>query len=227
WVVAAPARAAIVLADPADAGLRHDGTISNGLLTGRVGASTTSPGEGGRAVVYVFQLPTPPLGLSPVTDASLSFVVSLDRQHPAYNIDLYALPARSDPAVQSTDAFFGPLDPAATLIEDNILPADTVQPPVSLITTDPAANTSLVTWLNSQYGVDGSGAGKYVFLRLNPDIDPPVENSGVDVVMAENAANVAAMTINFVPEPATAIAGACLLGLSTSFRRSRGRFRWR
>ncbi len=62
----------------------------------------------------------------------------------------------------------------------------------------------LVDYLNAQYGPSGAGAGSYVFIRLNPDVEPPIEDSGVDVAFADNATGKPQLTITFVPEPGTA-----------------------
>jgi hypothetical protein len=76
--------------------------------------------------------------------------------------------------------------------------------------------------LNDQYGPDGSGAGKWVFLRLNPDMAMvPVENSGVDVAFAENATGKPTLTVDFVPEPAVAPVFACLALVAATRRRRR------
>jgi hypothetical protein len=213
----------VVVGDTADALIRRDGSISESV-TGRVGASKGTPGAGNRAAVFVFQLPAPGPGETAVVDkADFQFTITADQLDGAYNIDLYGLAARAQPTVLETDNFFGqPLPNGPSLIQDDIIPK------VNTLTGAIHPNTlglqALAKYLNDQYGPGGLGAGGYVFLRLNPDQDPPIENSGVDVAFANNA-NAALrpqLTITFMPEPNLAAAGVAVVGLAVWRRRRRG-----
>jgi hypothetical protein len=221
-------RASVVVADdPADKLIRKDGSIFD-LAIGRVGSSTSGfSGAGARSAEFVFQLPTPPANTSPiVSDAKLEFTITADQPDGKYNIDLSALPARPEKTVFMTDNYIGtasnPTPTLGSLIEAAIVPA--AHPAGTLpevVSTSLSGSQALVDYLNGQYGTDGSGAGKWVFLRLNPDVDPVVENSGVDVAFAENGTGVPTLTIDFAPEPTAAPVFLCLAAGATARRRKR------
>ncbi len=196
-MVPVPAAGAVVVSgDVADQTTRKDGGRVN-FLTGRVGASKSGApsAQGSRAAVFVFRLPTPGLGELPIVQsADFQFTIVTDLKSGDYNIDLYG-----------SDAW---------LVRDNILGKPAPDRGIGLITSATSAMTPtapspdgvdpLVDYLNAQYGPSGAGAGSYVFIRLNPDVEPPIEDSGVDVAFADNATGKPQLTITFVPEPGTA-----------------------
>jgi len=210
----------IVIGDRADRTINSEGTKIDASVS-HVGAGTDAPGPGARSLVFVFQLPVVPDGQpAVVSSADLQFTIVTDRADGLYNIDLYALPARSTSTVQSTDRFAGALDASATLIEDNIIPS--VNTYTGVIHTSSDADLLLIQYLNGVYGPSGDGAGQWVFLRLNPDQNPPAEISGVDVAQANNAtgkldSQKPTLTIDFVPEPS--FGGFVLGGVIVACRR--------
>ena len=142
-----------------------------------------------------------------------------------YNIDLYALPARTLPTTLDTDYFFGPLETAVpptgatTRIVDNLVLPDGVTTAKEVVVPFDTG-TNFVDFLNTQYGPTGSGAGKYVFLRLNPDVLQLIapEDAGWNVNMAEATSGKPTLVVTFVPEPTLALPVALLL---LAARRSR------
>jgi hypothetical protein len=228
--------AVVVIGDLADQTIRNDGIRAN-TATGRLGASTSGgpAAQGGRSAVFVFRLPQPPAGQPAIVlAADLQFTVVTDLKSGDYNIDLYGLGARSTSAVLSTDYFAGDRDASdATLIRDNILakpPPDRGTGIISSATTAMAAAAAatdgvdpLVDYLNTQYRADGSGAGLYVFLRLNPDIVLPIENSGVDVAFADNTTGKPQLTISYVPEPGAGLVITVVTSAPLLCRGRRGR----
>jgi hypothetical protein len=219
---AAPAIQASVVTVPENGGavFRKDGsknTPTNGV--GRLGAQTSSftTQQGRRSVVYVFQLPAPPVGQSPlVVDASLHFTIVTDEPDGAYNIDLSALPARPQITLLGTDG--SPLTPAA-LIQDNIIVQPHPDRGVETINTSPAANATLASYLNDQYA-GGLGIGQYVFLRLNPDVDPlPNEDTGMDVAFGNAPTGIPLLNVTFAPEPGIAVGTLSLMLLTNRQRR--------
>jgi hypothetical protein len=223
---ASAARASwVIMDDPADRLIRKDGSIFN-LAIGRVGASTSGfAGAGARSAEFVFQLPTPPPNAQPIiTDAKLEFTIMADQPDGTYDIKLYALPARDASTVLMTDNYTDPSSiKSAMLIESAIVPQ--VHPAGTLpelVSTNLSGSEALVTYLNEQYGSDGSGAGKWVFLRLNPNKDSvPVENSGVDVAFFENGTGIPTLTVDFAPEPTAAPVFLCLAAGAATRRRKR------
>ena len=213
----APTVRASVVAIPENGGavFRKDGsknTPASGI--GRLGAQSSSfPAiQGRRAVVYVFQLPAPPLGESPlIVDASFQFTVVMDEPDGAYNIDLGARPIRPLNVLQPADG----LAPAA-LIQDNILVQPHPDSGVQTITTSPAGNAALASFLNEQYA-GGLGIGQFLPLRLAPDVDPlPNEDTGFDVAFGNSPTNIPVLSITFaVPEPGIPCAAISLTFLQT------------
>jgi len=216
--VAAPI---IVIGDVADMTINKSGGRTN-APTGPVGAafSTIVFAQGGRDAVFVFQLPSPPPGMPVIAGASFQFTIVSDLPDGAYNIDLYGLGARTDNTVLSTDYFAGALDATdATLIQDNVILAVHPDAGVENVLTSAAADSTLVAYLNTQYAA--RGPGNYVFLRLNPDISPPNEDTGVNVAFADNDTGKPQLTIDFIPEPGTAAMGSTLVAVAVARRRAR------
>jgi prepilin-type N-terminal cleavage/methylation domain-containing protein/prepilin-type processing-associated H-X9-DG protein len=230
-----PAAGAVVVSgDVADQTTRKDGGRVNSL-TGRVGASKSGApsAQGSRAAVFVFRLPMPGPGDLPIVQsANFEFTIVTDLKSGDYNIDLYGLGARASSTVLSGDHYAGPRDDTdASLIRDDILGKPTPDRGIGLVaseTSAPAAIAAspdgmdpLVDYLNAQYGPTGAGAGSYVFIRLNPDVEPPIEDSGVDVAFADNATGKPQLTITFVPEPGTPVLLCLALGNIALGRRLR------
>ena len=215
----------VITGDSADKLIRKDGSLFD-LAIGRVGSSTSGfSGAGARSAEFVFQLPAPPANTSPiVSDARLEFTITADQPDGNYNIDLYALPGRPEKTVFISDNYTDATSrQTAQLIESAIVPA--THPAGTLpevVGTNLSGSQELVKYLNDQYGADGSGAGKWVFLRLNPDTATvPIENSGFDVAFAENATGQPTLTIDFAPEPTAAPVFVCLAAGAATRRRKR------
>jgi hypothetical protein len=223
WGYAPRAAAAVVYSDPADALMASDGSIID-VPVGPIGASTNEPGAGAYSAVFVFQLPSRPNGgLTRVSSAHLQFTIEEDRPDGAYAIDLYGLPARQAPDVDFGDEFHGPWNsrarkPTDTLIGTGVIPIHTTR--TGPVDTDANIDAALVNYLNDQYGPTGSYAGWYVFLRLNPDMSPDPEDTGVDIAFADNLTDVPQLTVEFAPEPASA-AGVLVAGGVACARRRR------
>lgn len=216
----------IVMGDSASAQIQTNGNRNIGA-TMRLGASSsfTPALQGSRVVVFVFQLPSPGAGeQAVVVDADFQFTITTDRTDGAYNIDLYGLGLRESATVLSSDNYAGEFDDSdATLLQDNLIPAAHPNNGVEAVNH---TSTALVDYLNDQYGLDGSGAGKYVFLRLNPDQVPGNENTGVDVALPGNSTAKPQLSVTFVPEPSVIILGGPLVSAWSLSRRPR-RGRWR
>jgi hypothetical protein len=221
--LAVPAQAAVVvIGDIADASIRSSGTTSNGINAKRVGASTSSPGAGSRAGVFVFQLPTPGPGELPIVNsADFALNVQTNYANTLYDLDLYGLTARAANTVLTEDNYFG--SSSGKHATDAVLQAGFV-PAGNTITgymhPSADADSALANYLTNQYGADGSGAGKWVFLRLNAAIVPASENTGIDVSMGEDTAAPPLLSITLVPEPA-AISLLGMLSLAACVSRRR------
>jgi hypothetical protein len=223
-VCAAPAAGAAVVVDgdPWDQIISTDGTMTD-IPYGRIGAAPTQPGPGAQTAVYAFHLPAPGANELPqVASASFRFTIRTDLANGTYDFDLFGLPARSDPEVLETDNYFGPTAgaPAAnSLIQAGILKSDNTL--TGDVQTSPAGGVALAAYLNAQYGPGGAGAGKYVFLRLNPDEVPsPTETTGVEVYFADSAVGIPQLTVQFTPVPEP-IGGAAVLMLALLGGRAR------
>lgn len=228
WLAPTTRGSWVLTGDPADQLIRHDGSLFN-VATGRLGASTSGlSGAGARSAEFVFQLPTPPVNAPPIVrNAKLEFTITADQPDGAYDINLYGLPARPDKTVFMADNYIispsNPTPTPVTLIEAAIVPQ--VHPAgtlTELVSTNLTGSQALVDYLNAQYGPDGSGAGNWVFLRLNPDTATvPIENSGVDIAFADNATGKPTLTIDFAPEPTGVPVLLCLAAGAATRRRRR------
>jgi hypothetical protein len=235
---ASSARAAItVFSDPADVTFLPSNTRLSTAVSS-VGARTSSE-PGSRTVLYIFQLPQSDTGIAQVKSAkfSLTFVSPPSRSPTlgtptTYDIDLYGLPARSTTETQESDNYIGGHDPATllangrssdVLITPNLFPRNTPLPPTGEFVTSYDSATSMVNYLNAQYGSDASGTGKYIFLRLNDDQLPPLEDTGGYVNMGKATTGRPYLSLTFVPEPSLAFAAVGLLTVITLRRRQRHR----
>ena len=119
-------------------------------------------GSTGVNAVVVFQLPALPVGKE-FDAASLRLYQNGRDGAPAFNADLYGVAVSASPAVLASHYYAGAFDSASVLIQDNLL---TPASPTGSVATNAA---ELTDFLNAAYA-NGSGAGKYVFLRVNPDV---------------------------------------------------------
>lgn len=144
-------------------GLSADRQVSSGgILTDGSPMLAGYSGSTGYASVFVFQLPTLPAGTQFGTASLRVYLMGKDGT-PTFNGDLYGLASSSSSTVQASTYYAGPLDSAATLIQDNLVTPSSAG---SSITISPAMLTS---YLNAAYA-NGAGAGKYVFFRVNSDL---------------------------------------------------------
>jgi hypothetical protein len=187
-----------------DAGL--GGLNGTSARIGRSGTGNTS--TNGRAGVYVFLLPT--LAAGEVFDAAtlkLTLQGNAADGNGNFKVDLYGLGRRASADVLGTDYYEGALDTTdATLIADDFITTTTAAGTLS------NSSAALVNYLNAQYGP--TGAGQYVFFRLNVDTptdilsEPPPgsgSRAGYQVATADNstAASRPLLTVSSVPEPAS------------------------
>ncbi|NJL70295.1 MAG: hypothetical protein HC888_01195 [Candidatus Competibacteraceae bacterium] len=157
-----------------DAGLRSDGKSTTGGAFVQSSISQDSQtGFGGNpsrfnSTVLVFQLPSLPSGQL-FTKANLRFSAAINGS-PNFNAELHGLPRRDAATVLPGDFYAGPSDPAATLIQDNLLRSSSGLGATLTAnrTTDGDGNIQLRNYLNAQYN-GGAGAGHYVFLRFSMD----------------------------------------------------------
>ncbi len=224
------ASAATILVNPADAQVRDTGVIAqdtNWVI--RVGEQNA---PGAAVAVLPFQLPV--LGANErFSEATLriqleSFAAGVA---PTFNVDLYAL-ARiaDDPTPLASDFFAGPLDTDATLLQDDLLTALTplrtaTGTPTEFVFTSDDANARLRDFLNEAYA-DGANAGRYVFLRLSPDVFPmPSGNRAYNVLAGNSGSNrewpQIIYSTEIVPEPGTASLALVSGGMVLMARRRR------
>ncbi|HEY9249417.1 MAG TPA: DNRLRE domain-containing protein, partial [Rariglobus sp.] len=140
-----------------DRQVNASGTLSDvsTMMSGYSGGTGINP-------VFVFQLPALPAGKE-FDAASLRFYNQAKTGMPVFNADLYALGVAGSASVLSTDFYAGASDATALLVKDNVL---TPAASSGQVTT---SETVLTDFLNAAYD-NGSGAGKYVFFRLSPDV---------------------------------------------------------
>lgn len=225
--------------------------VSAAVLTPEVGATTVDDGGTvtvdavvwwadmgeyfgkGRAYVVPIQMPTLGPGES-FANADLAFGQHGPGTHPVdgrtgfyggnaptYNIDLYGLSRASMIAdVVVGDHYSGAADGSASLLQDAYLdpssPGDR-----TVIHTDVSGDSALTGWLNTMYA-GGANAGKYVFLRLNPDgPEGALPWSGYQVMtaLAGGADEKPILSFDVVPEPASAVLLA--IGAAALFCRRR------
>lgn len=175
---------------------------------GGTSLQTANPGTQLGNAVFVFQLPDFGLISNPFTTALFTSKIASSGGASAFgfnpggnNYDLYALTSRTDSAVLSSDFYAGANDTTnATLITAQF-------PGVDYGYTSYAANTSkttgssvtLTSYLNSEYA-GGAGAGRYVFLRINPNFNA---SSFTNLAWAADASTFITYGVSAVPEPST------------------------
>ncbi len=149
----------------ADAGITEVPVVDSRTAASAYCGDTGSIPWVNRCTVYVFQLPNWGPVPAPFNDAGFTFEYA-DLVGTPPIIDLYGLGRRPSATVLAGD-YYGQTavpDPSdATRLQASILTGST---PLGLISTAPAGNSALISYLNAQYA-GGAGAGQYVFLRLN------------------------------------------------------------
>jgi N-acetylglucosamine-6-sulfatase len=146
----------------------------------RVGSNTGAP-AGGRNAVLIFPVPAPPAG-AVLDEAEL--VVTVTRSGATYAADLYALGIVSEktPILQYHE---GPEPDAATRLQTGFL---TTSIGATAQAVSSASDSALPTYLRTFYRANpGYSGGAFLFLRLNPDADPGVNNSNYTVMSADHA----------------------------------------
>ncbi len=136
----------------------------------RAGNSATA----GRAIVLPFQLPTLAAGevfdtvklsltLMEIGPSRIAGSPGSGGQVPTFGIDLYGLTHRASSAVLGTDFYQGSTPQSGvTMIQANFINSSTTLGLVEF------SGSTLVNYLNAQYD-NGNNAGRWVFLRLNPN----------------------------------------------------------
>ncbi len=144
-------------------GLTADRQVSStGIVSDTTPMFAGYSGTTGMNAVVVFQLPTLPAGKE-FDAASLRLYQNSRDGAPSFNADLYGVAVSASSSVLASQYYAGSSDSASILIKDNLLTSASA---TGSISTNAA---ELTDFLNSTYA-NGSGAGKYVFLRVNPDI---------------------------------------------------------
>ena len=208
--------AAQIITDPSDAFVDGTNVVEVGgdwqIRIGNTGGVTS-------AAVMAFQLPTLGVGESFDT-ANLKIVHYYSTQtdpnqtvNTNFNGDLFGLTRISaTPTILGTD-FSAP----ATLLQSAFIAS--TSPGSVDVNTDPAGDSALVAFLNTQYA-GGANAGQYVFLRISPDATLTGVND-VDnrmEILARGAGDPSewpVITYTAVPEPASALllVGGLALGV--------------
>lgn len=154
--------------------------VSAASQTLRVGSNTGAP-TGGRNAVLIFPVPVPPAGL--LLDTA-ELVVTVTRDGASYSADLYALGVASStsPILQYHE---GAAPDGATRLQAGIF-----TPSLGNVaqTVRSAAGSGLSSYLRTFYAnTPGYSGGSFVFLRMNPDADPGVNNLNYTVMSADHA----------------------------------------
>ena len=203
-----------------------DGIIQNGnaqdagegeMRVGLLGGSNF------RVVILMFQLPVLAPGET-VTNAVLNTRFGSKSNTPLFNIDVYAtrVAAGSPSMNNGLDWGFG-ASPGGTLIQNDLVTPSTVLGGDTLISTNSTGNANLLSYVNSNYV-----AGRYVYLRFNPDVaQTNAAIGGDDAAYRVYSANwtsggsrVAQLELTTViPEPAT----LGLVGLAATLGMARRR----
>ncbi len=156
-----------------------------------IGGATVGDAEGGTAFIIPFVLPPLPTG-SGFTEASLNIQVInvAGAMENAMNADLYGLPYRTAAAAAADGVVLTSMfhadstpDPNATMILPGFLTPSTASG--AMVNTDVAA---LVAYLNAQIAA-GAQAGDFVYLRISPNLPPPIGAATTWVITAAVDAN--------------------------------------
>jgi hypothetical protein len=178
----------------------------------------------GIASVYVFDLPTIPVGEA-IQDANLTLSLT-QRGTSNYAVDLYGLQrTSSSTTVTAGDYFEGPADAANSLIVDNLADSTTLAGPLS------ASGATIASFVAQRYasfgpGHDFEGNDDFIFVRLNRDTTGPSAGYqppyGFGAVNSQDSAvrPTLSITTAAVPEPtAIGLTAAALAAVSMRRRR--------
>jgi hypothetical protein len=163
-------------ANAADGMVDASSVVNTGHWAAEVGRNGTV-----RSFIIPFQLPT--LGSGNGFNGADLRLNLYANSAVGYNADVYGLARVSDTSdFVVADFFLGASDETATLIQGDLF---TPSSGTGITNTDDAGDTALTDWLNLQYN-SGTNAGKFVFLRVNPDATP---GAGVNYynVLSQNA----------------------------------------
>lgn len=199
-----PTTPGVLHGQASDTHVREDGTVaaadSTQLFQGGAGAPAFD-----NSAVMVFQLPDFGAEPTPFQNAQLEFRLETVLNQ-ALPTDLYGLGSRSSPDVQASD-YYGQsstADPSdASRLEENILTGSSTP---SRTMTSLSGSVALTNYLNAQYA-DGSGAGRYVFLRLSTNV--PIDAvhryviTSADGALADHMASAPLIRYNFGPPTMT------------------------
>ena len=221
--------AEVIFGDLADTTLVQNNTLNPPeAAVMRVGA-TNSVNPGGANVLLVFQLPDFGAVANPFVTADFGLNLFSVNGPPSFNVDLYGLGIQSSATlilgngVLATDRFYesNTVDANATLIQlDFTIPGAGASP--GFKNTNATGDANLLTYLNTLYG-SGTGAGQYVVLRANPDVDAGNAIVGYNYSAADAGATANAtgpgtafdpvITYAAVPEPSSAVLLLGALGM--------------
>lgn len=189
----------------------RDGSSASGHTLTSISCQTMT-GTMGYNAIFVFRLPD--LGGESISTANLDLTASTVNAHASYYSagDLYGVRWVADTASTSDtevdDSTDNPTQLAyassnnGTGIMDNLLP-ESSSTQSGTYSTDATADAALATWLASVYTA-GAVAGDYVFLRMTPDRDMGLSTRGWTITSADAASDIPTLTIETIPEPATA-----------------------
>ena len=196
----------------------EDGSSANGVNE-RIGGLTTF--GGGRNASVVFELPVLSSGES-VADADLTVELTAVKNSPLFNVDVYGVsfsPTGAEPPREYYEGVFQSSENGNTgLIDDFFVPTDS---PGSFSSAG-AQSTAIGAWIQGFYdaNTDYSG-GVFAVFRFNPDADAGTTDVGFDIASANNAteADRPSLTLNVIPEPATAGFFAVSFGIAFVLRK--------
>lgn len=200
-----------------DAGLTANLQLDGGSAATTFRAGLTTSSGFGRAGIWVFQLPTD-LSASDIVSVSFSVGLVSISSSPSFNADLYAITASLNNNVQGSYYYNGSAadtTSGVSLIQDNFATSSTA---AGMLSTSTDGSTALKSFVSAQIAA-GNG-GKYIFLRVSPDIDTLLSQAtGYNFATANNITEgitlptLTIITSSSVPEPSTY---AMILGLIAS-----------
>ena len=170
--------------------------------------------SGFRAVVMPFLLPD--LGAAGRFETA-NLTVSPYRKNGSlnFNVDLYGLNTVTDTIAPTTTMYYSgpnvPNNPAYPQNTSNsLIQASFMNPALpafnnAILNTSDAGDAALVTWLNEVYD-GGANAGKYVYLRMNPDEITGLVGTYRFLTSNNPAGSAPALGITYsalIPEPAS------------------------
>jgi len=222
--VVGPMQAAVIVGDPADAGVQYipatDNLSIQDLNSGNahIGNRYNAGNDRYRVVVYVFELAeNRPDNFIVSSSSFLQFNLSGKDSvgSLSYNVDLRGLRWASSKTVLPSD-----YNPGPALLQSSIITSGTAY---GLVQTSGDGSSQLASWLNSVY-TQGATAGDFVFLQLAFDDTPTgglINSYRVDLAGNATAGNRPILSLDFapLPEPGTAIMVLLGAGSLLSLRR--------